>query len=459
MRGSAYAEHMPEPEEFYRAATDYAGQLVKLAYTVTGDVEAAQVLAESALVAVLDTWPRARRLGLPLAARRALRAGLPRSASTGGSIRDLQLQDVRRRDHAEPPAAEADLDARLWRSMEELTPRQRLHLGLRFGANLSPVDTGRVLQLPDPLARRAERLALQELALAADLDVDRLGTGDELDGGAPFESAVRRALGAQIIGLAPRSDLLERVRSRAGSRPARSVSRRVLGVAAGTVVALAAGLGYVGSRGGPQLSDAAVQSAAPAGTRLVGYHGIAVAVPANWRLSESGCGRVAALGPAPGQTPETGCTGDAGGSSVTFVSDLFDPLGPMSPLPKVSGRAAGHTVLTTALISGPAGYRQTVLVPRARFVMTIRSQDSGLVTAIAGSIRGVPAGFTVVPVCESLPVRDAVAALASVGLSSKIEHTSSLSARYGEPPVTFQDQPSGAVVREGSAVALTIPSF
>jgi hypothetical protein len=122
---------------------------------------------------------------------------------------------------------------------------------------------------------------------------------------------------------------------------------------------------------------------------------------------------------------------------------------------------AGRLTLRTALTFADGVYEQTLLVPRAMFVIvvTVRSPDQTLVEGIVNSARGVPDGFAIVPECETLPVREAVAALTDAGLTSRISHTSSLSPRHGDPPVTFQNLASGSIVPEGTAVGLTIPSF
>jgi hypothetical protein len=104
-------------------------------------------------------------------------------------------------------------------------------------------------------------------------------------------------------------------------------------------------------------------------------------------------------------------------------------------------------------------FHQTVFVFGAGFMMTVRSPDRTVVESIVSSVRPVPEGYTVVPYCQTLPVRQAAATLRAADLAISIAHTSSLSARYGATPVTFQNRAPGTVVPEGTSVALTIPSF
>jgi hypothetical protein len=113
--------------------------------------------------------------------------------------------------------------------------------------------------------------------------------------------------------------------------------------------------------------------------------------------------------------------------------------------------------MRTAVAHYNGMYQQAVFVFGARFMMIVRSPDQAVVAAISNSVRAVPDGYAVVPTCRSLPVREAVRALVAVGLTASVTHTSSIPMWHGEPPVIFQDAPSGSIVRRGTRIALTIP--
>jgi DNA-directed RNA polymerase specialized sigma24 family protein len=450
--------HGCDRDDFWAFAAEDASALVRLAHALTGDVSRRERLVTAALVETLRSWPRALRLGPQVFARRALVRALPsRSAAFARPRPRLQLQDVVRGDKPSRDEA-AHVEELVWQGMFDLSDRQRALLALHFGAGLSLATTARVLRLPVRLADWLQRRAMQELRLAADLGAAPVQPDRGEADAAVFEASLRTALAAHLADAEiDVRQLLDAVLVRTSGTASRSNRSRSLAVAAVLLTVAAVAVGFL--VGSDRPGERAFELPAASGSQLFGYRSLAVAVPAGWQVHESRCGRrVEPPLAARSDRPPTDCSVRSKGSSVTFHNDLFDPLAPLRALPRVTSHLAGHVVLSTGVARTQGGiFQQTTFVPRERFVMTVRSPDQALVAAITGSLVAVPAGFAVVPRCESLPVRDAVAALTAVNLTSSISHSLSLSTWRDEPPVIFQNKPTGAVVPDGTVVALTIP--
>lgn len=459
---------MPGQDDFLRFAAVHARELVRLGHAATGELGAGERLVEEALIEVFPSWKRSEADGeLLLAVRRALAAAhARRSRSTRLPRRvALELQDVRAEmSDGHDQAAEPDGDEGLWETLGFLSPRQRLTVALRFAADLTVGETARVLNRPVTLVRRSERQALNELGLAADLPHDSTAApGGDRPEGSHLAQRLNEVMRTQVEVPFDPELLLQRVmertrhvRQRPARLPVQAVATSALALGGASVV-----IWSILASGSPDDPGLESRPPSPQGTQLVGYRSIAVAVPASWRLDESPCGRTVADGTVYRQAVTGGpCRPAAGGSNVTFADAPLHPS-PLQDPPQTASQVAGRLTLRTALTFADGVYEQTLLVPRAMFVIvvTVRSPDQTLVEGIVNSARGVPDGFAIVPECETLPVREAVAALTDAGLTSRISHTSSLSPRLGEPPVTFQNLASGSIVPEGTAVGLTIPSF
>lgn len=458
----AYAVGVPGQDDFLRFAAVHARELVRLGHAATGELAAGERLAETALVEVFCLWRRPQVHRDPLlAARRVIAASCRRRGrvATTAFRGALELRDF----HA-PREATGGLDdgELLWESLDHLSASQRLVVALRYAGNLADDEVARVLRRPPAAVRRSQQRALTELMLAADLDVAVVtDEGGESGGATDLEAWVRQSLRSHVDVPFDVAPLLHRVAERTASARQRPRRDLVLVGAAGILVvgAVAALLWSLLGSEAPHRRDALSRPTLPPGTQLVGYSGIAVVVPADWTLAELPCGRIVADGTAYRDWAETGqCAAAGKAPSVSFADAPVNSPPLFAPLER-TGRAAGHVTVSTPLTRANGVYRQTVLVFGARVMMTVRSPNRTVVEEIASSARAVPHGFVVVPACEKLPLRQAVAALSEAGLTPKVAFTSSLSTRYGEPPVTFQNRASGSVVRKGTAVALTIPSF
>lgn len=465
---------MPAPDDFLKFAAAHARDLVRIGHAATGELAVGERLAEGALLEVFRSWPLLpagdrlpaahRALAVAGRQRRRLAATVPRFS--GG----LELRDFRAAAKEEAlPTDDLDNGEVLWEALGNLSAPQRLTVALLYAGDLTVDEAARVLRRPIAAVRRTQCRALNELRLAADLEPAVVTErGGEAGGEDYLERRVREALHSHIDVPFDVAPLLHRVAERTADARQRSRRSFVLAGAAGVLVvgAVCALVWSLLGSAEPQRRDALTPPPLPPGTQLVGYGTIAAVVPADWTLAELRCGRIVADGTAYRDWATSGqCTAAGRAPSVTFADAPIN-FAPMSAPPERTSHVAGHVSMRSLLTRVKGVYQQTVFVFGARFMMTVRSPDLKVVDAIISSIRAVPDGFTVVPACERLPMREAVAALSDAGLIARLSFTSRLSigparppGRYGDPPVTFQDRASGSVVRKGTAVALTIPSF
>jgi RNA polymerase sigma-70 factor (sigma-E family) len=139
------SEHARDAE-FTRFAASQAGSLSRLAYTLTGDHEAARDLAQDALVAVFRSWERVASADSPAAyARRVL---------INRRLADLRRPKVDERLTSEPHARAAvvsedgryDEREAVWQALSNLTVRQRTVLVLRYYEDLSDSEIAELLR-------------------------------------------------------------------------------------------------------------------------------------------------------------------------------------------------------------------------------------------------------------------------------------------------------------------------
>lgn len=431
---------------------------------MTGEIASGERLAEDALVAVCRMWQRPIVHRDPLlAARRALAAATRRrSRFRPPRLRGaLELQDFRPTTTEEAEGAGGAVDVELlWLSLDHLSPSERLTVALCYASGLTIEEASRVLRRPAATVRRLYWRALTELRKGADLPDETVPDPDTpADRG--FEDLVTRAVRSHVDVPLDVEPLLRRVAEHTAHGGQRPRWDRVLAGTTGVAVvgAVCALLWSLLGGDAPHRRDALPRPPLPPGTQLVGYRSLVAVVPSDWTLAELPCGRIVAAGTTYRDWTRTGqCTAAGGVPSVTFTDAPLN-FAPMSAPPQRTGRVAGYVSMRTLLTRVDGVYQQTVFVFGARFMMTVRSPDPAVLATIISSVRAVPDGYAIVPACERLPVREAVASLSDAGLTPKIAFTSSLSVRYGAPPVTFQNRPSGSVVRAGTPVALTIPSF
>jgi DNA-directed RNA polymerase specialized sigma24 family protein len=453
---------MPQSEGFDSFARRYAGELLALARCLTIDPGESEQLVEDALLRVWRAEESATsdddsrlRTGRRAVVRSHLRRRPRASLSMSGGT--FELTDRHPSAGEDRPGHGPRPDS-LEQALQDLPPRSLVVLALRVGRDLSQGETGGVLGWGSVAVRLMERRALHQVRLVADLGDDP-GRNNPAGSEAELWAGLREAFAARVPPRPDTASLLQRVAQRtAGVRRLAPRHRVAVTVTAAlALMAAAAGIAAVQQGQPPPAEDrVAAPLRVPAGSRLVGYRSIAVAVPSGWQLEGSSCGRIIVHRAFYRRSSDIGPCASVGPASVTLGDAPlnFPPL--VVPRSRTS-RVAGHLAQRSAVDRIRGSYSQTVFVFGAHFMMTVRSLNKATVNAVVSSMHPVPKGFTVVPNCESLPVREAVATLEMVGLGSSIAHSLTLSTWHDEPPVIFQSKPSGSIVRRGTAVALTIP--
>jgi DNA-directed RNA polymerase specialized sigma24 family protein len=453
---------MPEAEGFDSFARRHARELLALARCLTLDAPESEALVEGALLRVWRAGERVRGDDARLrTARRAVVRSYLRHRAGASLIVGKGAFEVtdRHPSAAEDRAGHSASPDNLAQALQDLAPRHLTVLALRVGRHLSRAETGGVLGWGAAAVHWMESRALHQVRVAADLDDDDAGLNDRSNSDAALWAGLRRAFSTRVPAEPDTSLLLQRVAQRTHLvrrlPPRRRVTVAMTALLA--TVAAVAGIAAAQQRRSPPADDrVAGRLLAPAGSRLVGYRSIAIAVPRQWQLQGSSCGRIVVRGAYHRRSSDIGPCASIGPASVT-LQDAPPNFPPLVVPPSHTSRVAGHLVQRSAVDRIQGGYSQTVFVFGAHFMMTVRSLDKAIVHAVVSSMHPVPKGFTVVPNCESLPVRDAVATLEMVGLGSSIAHSLTLPTWHDEPPVIFQSKPSGSIVRRGTAVALTIP--
>ena len=148
--------------EFTRFAASQAGALARLAYTLTGDYEAARDLTQDALVAMFRSWERVASADSP--------AAYARKVLINRRLADLRRPRVDELLTPEPDARGAagsddggydDREA-VWQALSNITVRQRTVLVLRYYEDLTDSEIAGLLK-----CRRSTVRSLAARGLAA----------------------------------------------------------------------------------------------------------------------------------------------------------------------------------------------------------------------------------------------------------------------------------------------------
>lgn len=439
-------------------------RLAQLADLLTGDsVEADRVVVE-AFARLYRLWPSVAASGDPLAAaRRRLVSAYLRSARrrTGQQPEPaLQLADGVGAGRDAPRVMD------VWQAVLDLTPKQRSVLVLRLFEDFPDRDVARAMTMPTFVVARVTRSALEQVSMTAGL------TGEDEISGQPRAEGRERAavdVAACLVehhrGEVDADTLVAKIREATGViTPRHSLKIPILATGTAAVLVFAA---VASPHWWDQPSDAPAAAAAvpvlpsaPAGTRLVGYADVVVAVPADWAHNASRCsGEVADSVLYPDAIEGAACPADPRSSTATFTNPTSSAMYYSSIQPPQIDEIGGRRVLGTALTRKKAAYEQTVTVPSSGFWMVVRSPQESVVRQIVASIEEVPRGFAIVPPCRGQRLRDASADVVAAGLRPVITQASTLSERLGQPPVTYQNVDAGQLVPVGSRVGLSVPSF
>jgi hypothetical protein len=476
-RGEAPAS---SDEQFARFVVRYAALAAGLAYLITDDQRLAHQISTEAWPDVYRRWRRiestdhflSSALG-PFVARAVTRARDTGPPPSGG----LELRDHVTVDGG-TVISRPEPDDALGDGFRDLSPRDRALVALHSYVGISGRGLVRALGWKTPraayLARRVGRDLMLTVAPYAASD-DASGA---VDHAAAFEERLgaalaTRAAAAQVDGeatLAQVRPLLDKTRQ---LRPRNRVQRRwVVATGVAAAVAAATTIGVVSVVGGPHRSDVARdptrQAAhlervqAPPGKQVVGYGSVFTTVPSSWTHNGVLCGKaventVIYPDATAGCDPDQPLVLDVPASSVTFNAPPTNAL-VLGRLREVND-VGGDAVYASTPRQRGGLLEQMVIVPRADVQMVVRTPDPHVLDDIVDSMQVVPTGFTVVPPCERLPLRDAVGLLAAAGLRVQLTQASTLSEREATPPVTHQTIASGRLVPAGTVVGLGFPSM
>lgn len=149
--------------EFEEYASVRGQELVRLGYTVSGDHQRAEDLAQIALMQAFRTWRRVQRADDPHSYVRRI-------------LINSYLSMTRRRSFTEAPAAELDADRAmpdpaddvvdsddLWRALGALPPRERVVLMLRYYQDMDDRTIADVLGIKPSSVRATASRALASL--------------------------------------------------------------------------------------------------------------------------------------------------------------------------------------------------------------------------------------------------------------------------------------------------------
>jgi RNA polymerase sigma-70 factor (sigma-E family) len=140
-------------EDFDRFVADSSDRLLRTAFLVVQDLSVAEDLVQECLFQVARRWPRIRSMEYPVAYARRILINLTLRDSEGRQRRRHELATVTGR-HMEERADDAashalhhiDANADLMNALEQLAPRQRAVLVLRYFEDLTEAQTADAME-------------------------------------------------------------------------------------------------------------------------------------------------------------------------------------------------------------------------------------------------------------------------------------------------------------------------
>ncbi|HEY7045048.1 MAG TPA: hypothetical protein VH419_15365 [Nocardioidaceae bacterium] len=465
-------------EAFDRFVISHAPVIQGFCRLVIGDPDVLRDVTTGGWSEVYRRWPRIvdddDRLALALRpfvsdAIRRTRADEP-AASGGLELREDTLGPAETVLSREP-----DLDL-VGEALRDLTPRQRALVALRWYVGVDEHALSRAIGWwPPRPAQEADR-ALRDLMLTV---APHLAPPGRVAGSAWQHEELLRHIQADLADRAgvqdgDGQDVLAQLRphlagvEQQGRPPA--TRRRIVLAATAVAAALVVGIAVSTHRPDePQPPAQAADSGPPPsvpiatpGMQLVGFQTVYTQVPASWSHNRIECGRPAESTVVYPDASD-GCR--AGSpmavalppSSVTFNTPPTSllPIGPVRTVNQV-----GEDPVYATVPRHRAGLlEQIVLIPDRDVQMIVRTPDEHVLDDIVDSLQPVPTGYTVVPPCMRLRLRDAIDRLDDAGLRVRITQSSTLSDRFPVPPVTHQSIDSGQLVPVGTVVGLGFPSM
>jgi RNA polymerase sigma-70 factor (sigma-E family) len=139
---------LSEPDrgaEFTRFAGSEAGGLARLAYTLTGNYEAARDLTQDALVAVFRSWERVASADSPVAYARRVLINRRLADLRRPRVDELLTPNPDARRAAGSEEGRYDDREAVWQALSNITVRQRTVLVLRYYEDLNDSEIAELL--------------------------------------------------------------------------------------------------------------------------------------------------------------------------------------------------------------------------------------------------------------------------------------------------------------------------
>lgn len=161
----------PSSERLARLGDWFAAEyepLLRFAYFVTGDREAARDAVQDAFIRVWRAGGRVEEEGFPAYARRTI-ANLGRSRFRRlGAERRALARLPRDRDAADPPSAAVETRDEVWTAIKRLSPQQRTIVALRFYEHQTEAQIAATLGVSAGTVKKQLSRAMERLS--ADLE-------------------------------------------------------------------------------------------------------------------------------------------------------------------------------------------------------------------------------------------------------------------------------------------------
>jgi RNA polymerase sigma-70 factor (sigma-E family) len=131
--------------DFTRFAESQAGSLARLAYTLTGNYEAARDLTQDALVAVFRSWERVASADSPVAYARRVLINRRLADLRRPKVDELLTPEPDTRRAAGSDEGRYDDREAVWQALSNITVRQRTVLVLRYYEDLDDSEIAELL--------------------------------------------------------------------------------------------------------------------------------------------------------------------------------------------------------------------------------------------------------------------------------------------------------------------------
>lgn len=170
----------PRWRSFEEYVTARWAALYRTAHLITGDPAVAEDLLQATLLKVMAQWPRVRRADAPDAYVRKMLLNelLGERRRTGRRAQKAHLVPVP--SPVADPAADTTARLDLWDRVQQLPPRQRAVLVLRYYEDLSEAEIATVLGVSAGTVKSQASLALRNLRAQHVPSTTQLSTTEEV---------------------------------------------------------------------------------------------------------------------------------------------------------------------------------------------------------------------------------------------------------------------------------------